>query len=86
MCNSRNGRQSPCDRYYKKIYVQKKDRDQMMLLHVDATANFFKRGMLPAKHVGKHQRRYNRSIAFDNVFWCVNVQFAPGDFFVGVRA
>jgi hypothetical protein len=39
----------------------------------------------PPQHPGKHQWRHNRGIAFNNVFWCVNVQLAPGDFFIGMR-
>ena len=41
---------------------------------------------LPTKQISKDQRCYNGSIALDDIFWCIDIQFTPGDLFIGMSA
>lgn len=38
---------------------------------------------LPSKEVGKYQRCYNGGITFYYEFWGMDIQLAPGNFFIG---
>ena len=49
--------------------------------YVDQFKNY-----LPAQHIGKHKWSHNGSIALYHKFWCVDVEFTPGYFFIGYRS
>src|SRR5687767_10310684 len=38
---------------------------------------------LPPQYPCKNQWRYNSCVAFDNIFWCIDIQFTPGNLFIG---
>src|SRR5215471_14386237 len=55
--------------------------------HSTAASAFFSpkrnRLSLPTQNLGKNERRNDGGIRFDDESWRIDVQFAPGNFFVG---
>ena len=41
---------------------------------------------LLAQYPCKYQWRHNGGIRLHNKFWCIDIQFSPGNFFIGHRA